>query len=1673
MRKHLTIIPLILWAFCGFAQNFSPLSESFEGIFPPQGWTNLHVSGTPQWSQTNTLEHCAGAQEGANYVMVGFGQNDNYLITPKLYPQIGDSIVFYMGIESPNYNIDNFTTVEVSTTGTAPADFTTVRNLTVADFTMGDNWYRFAVNLGGYAGQGIYVAFHNKVTASGMLAGGNVYLDNVSGPDMAVAGCTTPLNLAATNISTSSADLTWQSDANEYIVYIRAFGETEYSEQTNATLNPYDSTFQVNGLVPGTSYQWYVAAICNDTFNSPVAAFTTSCVPYEADILPYSTTFAECTSFGDLPNCWIRVEGSEFNNSGIYFPGAHSNSFYGYDWYTGDTIIRFTPEDSIRHWVAMPAVNTDIHLLRVRFMAKPYENIASYGRMEIGLLPNISDTANFEIVSTIEAVNLPSTDYVQYVVPFLNTTLSGNNRLVCFRCIGQSGSVWYLDNVTLEYIPLCDEPSGLQIDDVSATTADLSWVPGDSSQIHFTIHYKPQNASVWLTEEVTLTDSAHYQLTDLQHSTLYEAYVTAPCAPDQQSNLVTFTTDCMPFEADSLPYYMDFENVAEYELPLCWTRLAGHTEYSHSYPCAIEGSSAHEGGICIRFSGNQSDPNLLALPAMEENIQQLRIRFWMKPGGNMTPYGSMEIGVMPNLNDTSAFEAVSIITASQLSNSDYQLYKVSFQNTTLPGSGNHIVFRYANPMNTASGYAWYIDDVTVEYIPDCYEPEGLAITGVTATTATLTWSSEDNVPVASTVHFAVAGDTAWVHQAVPAAANFSATLAGLTPNTTYTAYVTADCAADMPSLPVTFTTECAGITMSSIPTTWDFENENPSGTLSRPLPACWKRFATTSAEAPYVYSNALYAHQGVKMLNFNSTEGYAILPPLDDSVPVNALQLSFFARSSTDENGTPFTSQFQAGVMTDPYDTATFTNVQSFSVTGGTYFPVEISFAGYAGQGRYLALRQLDNGNVNGYGFIDQVTLEYISDCERPYDLYADDLSVSSARLHWSSNAPQFSVYFKEEGTDNYTLSGTTTDTFMVISANSGSSYDWYVSANCADTILASIPSGFSTLCAPVSVSSLSPWTENFDAPGTAHQVPYCWIRLSSFVWNATETYPAIDDYYEENSQNLLMAGVNATNIIALPQFAQDLNTLRLYFSAKAATVTSNNLEVGVLSSLSDTSGFQVISTLHPQDYLAELDPLTPYIPFVMDLDTVPDLTGWIALRLRCNDTVMSQWHLDDFKVKPIPECSEPLNLTVSDITSSSVDLSWESDADTFDVYYQSVNEATPHLLPGVTLTNGVFTLSGLNTGTHYIWYVVAHCPGNDNSDASHTGGFFTACGDIATFPHLEDFEYGMECWTTESVTGDNGWMVVSDPQYAASGSSCAVFLYHPGNSARLTSPVFDFSGYENITLDYDLYIRPYNNVYDSVGVYYRTSSDAPWTYLRSHTDNMGTNTYISYSTPLPNTGNEYQVMFLGEGLDGNSIFLDNISVSGDSIHDAPDTCPVPTNLEQQIALRDAANITVCWVDHAGVSQWNLQYRRENSGEEWSTVTVTGAPCHEIVGLINGTVYEIRVQAICDEERLSEWSVILSAIASDNGIEDHPDGHILLFPNPASDYVEIRANGNELDITGIEVYDVYGKLIRTVVVADNNNSRQTRINVAGLAAGTYFARLHTHQGVVTKPFVKR
>lgn len=1583
MRKYLGIIMLLVWGICGFAQTFTPLSESFEGNFPPQGWTALHVSGGTYWEQTNSLSYCAGAQDGSYYAMVSYGQGNNYLITPQLYPQAGDAITFYMGIEGLYYNLENITTVEVSTTGTDPANFTVVRNLTVADFTMEDNWYSFSVNLSAYAGQSIYVAFHNVITSSDLFAGGNVYLDNVNGPNMAVAQCTTPSGLAATNITASTADLTWTSDANNFIVYLRAVGESTYAEFTNASLDPFNNIYPMNGLEPGTTYECYVASVCNDTFYSSVSTFTTLCVAYETDLLPYFTTFDECTTFGELPNCWNRLEGTGT------FPGAYSMGFI-YASLGGDTMLRFTPDTTENHWVAMPSFNEDIHLLRVRFDAKPYGTDSYYGRMEIGLLPNLSDTAQFEVVSTIVAANLPNSDFASYTVPFNQTVLSGNNRFICFRCIGENGSVWYLDNVTLEYIPQCAEPTTLIVSEVTSSTAALSWTPGDSTQTQFTIHYKGQNDWLWQTDSVIISDSAYAILSGLQHSTSYEVYVTAPCAPSSQTNHVTFLTTCMPVESDSLPYTMDFEDVAEYELPACWTLLHGNSFNYGIAPCAYGYNSAHNGSQSLRFYTNVNDSvNMVALPPIDEDIHLLRMNFWMRPGGNMTIYGRMEVGIISNLNDLSTFEVVETITASQLSDGSYQLYSVPFDLTTAYGSGNYIAFRQVIPTTTSiNGYAWYVDDITVELIPDCLEPSNLLWVGSTATTADLTWTPGDSTQTDFTLHYCAQGSTVWNTLSITVSGNYTATLTNLLPNTTYTANITADCAPVHPSQPVTFTTECAGITAADLPKTWDFENDNPAGTISNPLPLCWKRSPDDPYEYPYypyVYSNSLYAYEGTKMLYFADEEGYAILPPLDDSLEINTLQLSFYASGNTDFiDQTNYTTHFQVGVMTDPYDVSTFTMVQAFNVTGQNYVPVEVSFANYQGAGKYIVIKQLENNEYYNRGYIDLVTLDYISECERPFDLYADNITSSSAQLHWTSSASTFKLYYMSEWDSAYTeVINLTGNVYTIQNLPSTSDIQWYVTAVCADTTLDAIPHTFKTDCDIFTVSN-TPWMENFSLYAN-QEVPDCWTRLSEFMLYTTQIYPAVDKYYETYSPNLMMFTTGSdTNLIALPQFAESLNTLRLYFSAKSAFTDYDHLEVGIISSLNDSvSGiFTVIATLEAQDYYAELDELTPYIPFVMDLDTVPNISGRLALRLTSNEPTINQWHLTDFKVMPIPVCSEPLSLSVNNITANSADLSWASEANSFDLYYRRTGMENFILVSNITLTNGIYTLTGLESGSHYEWYVVAHCSATETSAHSFVHAFMTECDTITDLPYSEGFEYGLSCWTTEPANVNYDWLLSMDPQYAAEGNACMVFLYYNGTSSKLISPVFNLTDYESIQLEYDLYLRGYNGVYDSVGVYYRTSESSPWIYLTSHTDNGGSNVYAHYNIGLPNPSSEYQVMFLGAGLDGNSIFLDNISITG--------------------------------------------------------------------------------------------SVVIEPDTNDDGIDDHMLPIVNVFPNPATNVVNVECTMNDvhIDVTNVAVYDVFGKLIISVVGSNHDSSLQTRIDVSGLAAGIYFVRVTTDKGVVTKRIVK-
>jgi len=206
-----------------------------------------------------------------------------------------------------------------------------------------------------------------------------------------------------------------------------------------------------------------------------------------------------------------------------------------------------------------------------------------------------------------------------------------------------------------------------------------------------------------------------------------------------------------------------------------------------------------------------------------------------------------------------------------------------------------------------------------------------------------------------------------------------------------------------------------------------------------------------------------------------------------------------------------------------------------------------------------------------------------------------------------------------------------------------------------------------------------------------------------------------------------------------------------------------------------------------------------------------------------------------------------------------------------------------------------------------------------------------------------------------------------------------------------------------------------------------------------------------------PNTSYTYKafIIYNGQTIYGNEVTFTTLA-------QGVEPCDVPTGLHVTNVENEA--IAIAWDANANVNSWNIQYRPQNG--TWNSAT-SNTNSYTITGLTGHTTYEIQVQANCGDGNVSDWSGSVSEETTNVGIEEWLSNSVTLFPNPAKDVVNVQCTmGN---VQGVEVYDVYGKLITTSNSIDN----PTRINVSGLADGVYFVRVTTDRGVVTKSFVKR
>jgi hypothetical protein len=222
--------------------------------------------------------------------------------------------------------------------------------------------------------------------------------------------------------------------------------------------------------------------------------------------------------------------------------------------------------------------------------------------------------------------------------------------------------------------------------------------------------------------------------------------------------------------------------------------------------------------------------------------------------------------------------------------------------------------------------------------------------------------------------------------------------------------------------------------------------------------------------------------------------------------------------------------------------------------------------------------------------------------------------------------------------------------------------------------------------------------------------------------------------------------------------------------------------------------------------------------------------------------------------------------------------------------------------------------------------------------------------------------------------------------------------------------------------------------------------------------DNIAVTTPTHTFTGLtPNT--QYDVRVQADCGDNSSEWVDT---SFNTPEAGPAPCETPTGLTTGAITSES--IEISWNDADNVNSWYIQYRAMNGTPNFLIVYANSCT---LTGLTPETTYQILVQADCGDA-ISNWTSSITATTT-VGIENHLQNSISLYPNPANDVVNVQCTMNNVQIESIEVFDVYGKLLQTVSMTPET----TTINVSGFAAGMYFVRVTTEQGVATKSFVKK
>jgi hypothetical protein len=593
--------------------------------------------------------------------------------------------------------------------------------------------------------------------------------------------------------------------------------------------------------------------------------------------------------------------------------------------------------------------------------------------------------------STISTDHVPATTCETKTLNF--SIAPSTATYVRFNATWANGDYYlYFDEIAISQgaAPSCVSPSGFVASGITSEAATIAWnatatAPSTGYEYYFSsVNTAPSGAGTPTTD---LTAS----LASLTPNTTYYVWLRSDCGSEQSSwnGPFTFKTACVSF---SVPFTEGFN--ANSSSQDCWTVLNVNGDadaWDMNYATTpIEGDQS----AMLYTDGNGGANNdYLISPRITLNGNQ-RLVFKYKVQSSFEPN---DFAVL--LSTTGNAAADFTTTLSPLT--PYSNTTTETKVIPLPGVTGDVYFAWHVPAGGLDGWRLYIDEVIVEDIP-AVAPTCSTITSPTTgainvSNSTVTWTAS----LDATGYYVSAGYSSGATdvlnlQNVGNALSYSIPA---DPATTY--YVTV-----YPYNTFGTATGCTEISFTTCDEIGDFSENFDALTATGQIPSCWSRVisngASTSATVGASTTNNS-APYSISLYNSNSpaTSNIMLVTPYINNIAAGTNRLRFFARNST------ASEDIQVGTMSNPADASTFTVLQAVDL-GTTFQEYSVSFAGYTGTDKYIAIRRLSTSTYT-YVYIDNVVWEAIPavapTCVSITSPLNAATNVMNSNVTWASNA--------------------------------------------------------------------------------------------------------------------------------------------------------------------------------------------------------------------------------------------------------------------------------------------------------------------------------------------------------------------------------------------------------------------------------------------------------------------------------------------------------------------------------------------------------------------------------------------------------------------------------------------------------------------------------------------